>query len=74
MYGDPFFFQGTCKLLSMGEKLIWCFSCFSNAQISFAYGIYTLYDFIYPFLKVLLGFVHQFSTEQHKVCVIVVLS
>jgi hypothetical protein len=53
--------------------LIWCFDYFFDDQTSFAYGSDMLYDFIYLFLKVLLGFVHQFTMEQHEVCVIIVL-
>jgi hypothetical protein len=54
----------------MGKIMTLCFALFSDAKISFSYGNYMIYDFIYLFLKVLLGFVHRFTIEQHDICVI----
>jgi len=55
--------QGVIRPSSL---LIWCFDYFFDAQTSFAYGSYTLYDFIYLFLNLSSGFVHQFAMEQHQ--------
>jgi hypothetical protein len=38
----------------------------------FAHGSHIVYAFISSFLKVLSGFIHQFSMGQHKVCVILI--